>query len=53
VINVKFSRNVSNAIQYLGGNIRYTEVPDMGHYCPLSSLYSEAVWKWMFSQKKN
>lgn len=52
LISAKFSRNMANAIGYLGGKAHYIEFPDMGHNCPSPKLYSEKIWRWLFSQKK-
>lgn len=46
-------RSFVRGVQANGGNIHYTEIPNMGHNCPYESLYTKPVWHWMFSQKKN
>jgi len=53
VIPVETSRNVSRAVQKLGGPLQYVEFPGMEHNCPAPNLYGAPTWKWLFSQKKN
>lgn len=35
-----------------GGSTHYTEFLDMGHECSNPQLYTQAMWQWMFAQKK-
>jgi len=44
--------NLNAKIKQSGGNAIYTEFPDMGHDCPSPRLYSQVMWKWLFSQHK-
>lgn len=46
------TRALVSGIKKYGGNIRYTELPEMGHECPSPILYTKAMWQWLFSQKK-
>jgi predicted peptidase len=46
------ARATADAIHRNGGNVLFTEFPDMGHECPSPRLYPEIMWKWMFSQSK-
>lgn len=46
------ARSFVRGVQASGGNLHYTEIPDMGHNCPYSSLYTKPMWHWMFSQRK-
>lgn len=52
VIPVAFSRDVTKAIQALGGPAIYTQINDMGHSCPNEKLYGPGTWNWLFSQSK-
>lgn len=45
-------RSFVRGVQAAGGNLHYTEIPDMGHNCPYGPLYTRPMWHWMFSQKK-
>lgn len=52
VLPVEMTRDVSQLIREYGGNISYNEFPDMGHECPSTRLYSNALWQWLFAQQK-
>lgn len=52
VIPVEYSRNVSQAVQRLGGPLQYVEFPRVDHNCPAPMLYGKPTWNWLFSQKK-
>ncbi len=43
---------MADSIKNHGGNVRYTELPDMGNDCASPLLYEKETWKWLFSQKK-
>lgn len=45
-------RTLTGLIKQHGGSVNYTEFPNMGHDCPSPSLYTVAMWKWLFSQHK-
>jgi len=51
-VTVSLSRNMVAAIRKAGGQAEFIEIPDMGHECPSSRLYSKSVWKWLFSRER-
>lgn len=46
------ARAMEDAIKRQGGEVKYTEFPDMYHSCPASRLYEYEMWEWLFQQKK-
>ncbi|MEZ0223524.1 MAG: prolyl oligopeptidase family serine peptidase [Alphaproteobacteria bacterium] len=46
-------RSLYTGIKDHGGNVRYTEIADLDHYCPASKLYPREMWEWMFSHRKS
>jgi predicted peptidase len=52
VFPVSVARAMAASIKSHGGDVRYTEFPDMGHNCPSPSLYARETWQWLFNQKK-
>lgn len=52
VFPVGAARAMAAGIKSSGGAVRYTEFPDMGHYCPDPRLYARETWQWLFDQKK-
>jgi predicted peptidase len=52
IFPVSYTRNLVRAIHASGGNVSYTEIPQMDHNCPYSGFYAPQTWQWMFTQKK-
>lgn len=52
IFPVSHTRNLVRAIHAAGGNIRYTEIPQMDHNCPFGGFYTPQTWQWLFAQKK-
>lgn len=52
VVQPKLSRDVAYYIQLYGGHVYYIQVPGLGHDCSDARLYTPAMWRWLFSQKK-
>jgi len=52
VIPTRITRAVAQKIKREGGNVTYKEINSMPHNCSYKGLYSDNVWKWMFSQKR-
>lgn len=46
------SQNTAFMIQQLGGKVYFVKVPGMEQDCGNARLYQEAVWNWMFKQRK-
>lgn len=46
------ARAIAESIRTHGGNVQYTEIPDMGHACPSATLYPRELWEWMFEQRR-
>jgi poly(3-hydroxybutyrate) depolymerase len=51
-VPVDGSRNVIRAIQQKGGNPRYTEFADVGHYLNPSLDSTPGILNWLFAQKR-
>ncbi len=52
VVPVERSRNMVEAIIENGGNPKYTEYPNKGHLVWNTVFRTQAVWEWLFAQKK-
>lgn len=50
VIPVAESREMNAALQALGGNVRYTEYPGVGHNAWDDAYAETEFWSWLFSQ---
>jgi predicted peptidase len=53
IYSVSIARAMADSIKAHGGNVQYTEFPDMGHNCPSPRLYGRETWEWLFSQRKS
>jgi len=53
VVKVERSRNMIAAMRRAGGKPVYTEYKDMGHGCWNKAFSEEAMYKWLFLQKKS
>jgi predicted peptidase len=51
-VMVERSRNMVEAVRKTGGNIRYTEYPQIGHACWNEAYAEKGLLEWLFSQKK-
>lgn len=52
-VPVKFSRELTAAVNQAGGTAKYTEYPGVGHGS-WGPAYAEAeLWKWLFAQRKS
>lgn len=51
-VPVDFSRGMYRAIKELGGNIKYTEYPDVKHDAWVKAYRDPELWNWMFSQRR-
>ena len=51
-VPVDFSRGMYRAIKELGGNIKYTEYPDVKHNAWVNAYRDPELWKWMFAQRQ-
>jgi len=53
VVPAELNRDMAEAMQAMGGNVKYTEYPEEGHGIA-ERVYSEpALFPWLFSQVKN
>lgn len=52
VVPVSRSRDMVKAIKDAGGNPRYTEYPDLGHFSWDAAYNEEEFLEWLFSQSK-
>ena len=53
VVPVRASREVVRALKEAGGNPRYTEYQQMGHYCWDRAYRDPELSTWLFAQTKN
>jgi len=52
VVPTSRSRDMVKAIWALGGNVRYREYPGVGHNCWTPTFGDDAVFDWLFAQRK-
>ena len=52
VVPVSRSRNLIQAIKAAGGEPKYTEYPDVGHFAWPPAFKDPEMLKWLFSQKR-
>jgi predicted peptidase len=52
LVNVARSRNMVNSVVMAGGMPRYTEYPDINHFCWGLAFSNPAMFDWLFKQKK-
>jgi len=52
VVSVEESRKMNEALKALGGNVRYTELPGVGHNAWDAAYSNDEMIDWLFSQKK-
>jgi len=52
IVPAALTRTLAAAIKKSGGNITYTEFPNISHDCSSPMFYTQAMWKWLFSQHK-
>ncbi len=53
LVDPKWSRDIIGAIKKAGGNPKYTEYPDVGHFSWIPAYSDPDLFEWLFSQKKN
>ena len=53
VVPVRASREVVKALKRAGGNPRYTEYPQVGHFCWDRAYRDPELLAWLFAQTKN
>jgi len=51
-VPVTRSRKMVEALKKAGGKPKYTEFPKTGHGAWTPAYHSEALWAWMFSQRR-
>lgn len=51
-VPVSGSRDMIDALRKLGANPRYTEYPDLGHGVWAEAYATEALWAWLFAQRR-
>lgn len=52
VIKVQWSRALVDSLKALGAPVRYTELPNVGHDAWTPAFSNDALYEWLFSQKK-
>jgi predicted peptidase len=52
LVKVARSRNMINAVVMAGGMPRYTEYPDINHFCWGLAFSNPELFEWLFKQKK-
>lgn len=52
VISFEPAAMTIKAIREAGGNARMSGLPGMNHFCPEPRLYGDALWRWLFAQKR-
>lgn len=52
VVSVGESRKINDALKAIGGNVRYTELPGVGHNAWDPAYSNDDMIEWLFSQKK-
>lgn len=52
-VDVRYSRDMVNAVNREGGNARLTEYSGVSHDCWTKTYESEEMWTWLLSQKKD
>ncbi|MFQ3598131.1 MAG: prolyl oligopeptidase family serine peptidase [Chloroherpetonaceae bacterium] len=52
VIPVHWSRTLVDSLKALGSPVQYTEFPNVGHNAWSPAFANEALYEWLFSQKK-
>lgn len=52
VVPVRFSRELDAALKSAGGDVRYTEYPDLGHQSWDRAYADPALWAWLFEQHR-
>lgn len=53
LVHVEFSREMVEALRKIGGNIKYTEYPDVGHNVWEKAYLEPELYEWLFKQKRN
>ena len=51
-VPVRFSRELEAAMKSAGGDVRYTEYPDLGHLSWDTAYADPELWKWLFAQHR-
>lgn len=46
------TRALAAGAKAAGAPVFFTEIPDMGHECSNPRLYTSALWKWLFANRK-
>ncbi|MGN1450972.1 MAG: prolyl oligopeptidase family serine peptidase [Eubacteriales bacterium] len=53
IVDVRYSRDMVDAVNREGGNARLTEYSGVSHDCWTKTYESEEMWTWLLSQKKD
>lgn len=53
IIPMDWAAATIDEIRKYGGKAQMHIFEDMNHYCPSSRFYSDAVWQWLFAQRRN
>lgn len=48
-----FPHNMAELIKRAGGNASFYQFRGVGHECESPNFYSQAVWRWLFGQRRN
>lgn len=51
-VPVERSREMVEAIRRAGGDVRYTEYPDLKHNCWDAAYRDPQLWRWLFQQRR-
>ena len=51
IMPVALVRDLATAIKQNGGQVSFTELPNVGHQCSTPDFYSIGVWQWLFAQR--
>ena len=52
VVPTKLSQEMTDALKTVGGTVKYTEYPGVGHDSWTRAYNTPELWEWMFAQKK-
>ena len=52
VIPVSESRKMAEALKEEGADVRYVELPGVGHNAWERAYGDEALWEWLFQQRR-
>ncbi len=52
LVPVKYSRKMVDALKQAGGDVTYTEYPDVKHPSWTRAYATEQMWQWMFAKRR-